>query len=165
MKTDRASKAATATQTTDPLGELLQRAHVTPALPARAEGIALGELVAVQDNGALLVRIPAFGIEVPAAASLVPATADKVGQRVALGFEGADPMRPIVLGFLLDTAQPGVVADGERVLIEAEREIELRCGDAAILLTADGHITLRGSYVTSHASATQRIRGGSVQIN
>jgi len=57
------------------------------------------------------------------------------------------------------------IADGERVLIEAENEIELRCGEAAIILTKDGRILLRGAYISSHASATQRIRGGSIQIN
>jgi hypothetical protein len=29
----------------------------------------------------------------------------------------------------------------------------------------DGHIIIRGTYVTSHASATNRIRGGSVNLN
>lgn len=54
---------------------------------------------------------------------------------------------------------------GKRIVIEAQQEIELRCGDARILLTRDGIVQIRGTYVTSHASATQRIRGGSVQLN
>jgi uncharacterized protein (DUF2345 family) len=58
-----------------------------------------------------------------------------------------------------------VRVDGERVVLQAEHEIELRCGEAAIVLSADGRITLRGTYITSHASATQRILGGSVNVN
>lgn len=55
--------------------------------------------------------------------------------------------------------------DGERVVLNAQHEIELRCGDAAIVLSADGRIEFRGTYITSQASATQRILGGSVNIN
>jgi len=33
------------------------------------------------------------------------------------------------------------------------------------VLEKDGRITIRGSYVTSHASATNRVRGGSVLLN
>ncbi len=58
-----------------------------------------------------------------------------------------------------------ILVDGERVVFQAEHEIELRCGDAAIILSCDGRIELRGTYITSKASATQRILGGSVNIN
>ena len=37
--------------------------------------------------------------------------------------------------------------------------------DFVLLPDLDGRITLRGSYVTSHASAANRIRGGSVLLN
>jgi hypothetical protein len=55
--------------------------------------------------------------------------------------------------------------DGQRHVVEAAQEIELRCGEAAIVLFADGRIQLRGTYITSHASATQRLVGGSVHLN
>jgi hypothetical protein len=58
-----------------------------------------------------------------------------------------------------------LIVDGRHIVLQAEREIELRCGDAAIILSADGHIQLRGTYITSHASATQRILGGSINMN
>lgn len=88
---------------------------------------------------------------------------------LALGFEGNDPGRPIVLGPLMSKpAEPAsldALIDGQRVTLQGEREIELRCGEAAIILSADGRIILRGTYITSHASATQRILGGSVNVN
>ena len=34
-----------------------------------------------------------------------------------------------------------------------------------MIMEKDGHITIRGTYVTSHASAANRIRGGSVNLN
>jgi hypothetical protein len=63
------------------------------------------------------------------------------------------------------TPTPTLTADGQRHVVEAAQEIELRCGEAAIVLTADGRIQLRGTYITSHASATQRLVGGSVHVN
>ena len=90
-----------------------------------------------------------------------------------MGLAGFEHAQLVVLGLLepvlkSNAPSPGlldVVVDGRSVVIEAEQEIELRCGEAAIILSADGHITLRGTYITSHASATQRILGGSVNVN
>jgi hypothetical protein len=55
--------------------------------------------------------------------------------------------------------------DGRRVEIEAADELVLRCGEASITLTRDGRITICGTYVETRARGTNRIRGGSVQIN
>lgn len=151
----------------DSLGALLrQPVRAAVAVPHQADGIAIGTLDAIDADGLLRVSIPAFGLQAVTARSLVTADPARVGQAVALGFEAADPQRPIVLGFMLAQSLPAtVLADGEHVVIEAQQQIELRCGEATIVLTADGQISLRGTYITSHASATQRIRGGSVQIN
>ncbi|NHZ83534.1 hypothetical protein F2P44_30340 [Massilia sp. CCM 8695] len=137
---------------------------------ARAEGIAIGHVEAFSPDGHVLVGIPSFGLTgVPARVLAQPV---EIGQAVALGFEACDPMRPIILGALLPGQQASlprdttdVLLDGEKVTMTAAREIELRCGEAALILSADGRIELRGTYITSHASATQRILGGSVNIN
>jgi len=55
--------------------------------------------------------------------------------------------------------------DGERVVISAEEEIVLQCGNASITLTRAGKILLRGAYLLSRSSGVNRIKGGSVQIN
>ncbi len=55
--------------------------------------------------------------------------------------------------------------DGERQVIEAGRELTLRCGDASITLQSDGTVKIRGRDITSWARRRQRIRGGSVGIN
>lgn len=138
--------------------------------PVRAEGIAIGHVEAFSPDGQALVGIPSFGLSgVPARLLAQPVA---IGQAVALGFEAGDPMRPIILGALLPGQQASaprasteVLLDGEKVSLTAAREIELRCGEAALILSADGRIELRGTYITSHASATQRILGGSVNIN
>jgi hypothetical protein len=123
--------------------------------------------------------VPGLGV-VGVAHSLVPLSAEHEGHGVALSVLAGGSA--IVLGLLWNgvaaqEAQPAQVAqdeapeglvitvDGHREVIEAAEELELRCGEACIVLTADGRIQLRGTYITSHASATQRIVGGSVHVN
>lgn len=55
--------------------------------------------------------------------------------------------------------------DGQRLLLEAREELELRCGDASLTLRRDGLVIVRGTDIVSHAKARNRIRGASVQIN
>ncbi len=54
---------------------------------------------------------------------------------------------------------------GDRQVIEAEHELVLRCGAAAITLRADGTVRITGRDITSWARRRHRIRGGSVAIN
>jgi hypothetical protein len=52
-----------------------------------------------------------------------------------------------------------------RQVIDAEQELVLRCGAAAITLRADGTVRITGRDITSWARRRHRIRGGSVAIN
>ena len=127
----------------------------------RIEGVMIGVLTAL-DAGRPVVAVG--GGTLPAR-SLVPLDGALVGAEVAVLFEEGDPTRPLVLGRLVEPAGPEVLRDGERVRVTAAERIELRVGKASIVMEKDGRITIRGSYVTSHASATMRIRGGSVNLN
>lgn len=147
----------------------------TCTAPRTANGIATGRFDSVADDGTPMVSIAAWGLYGIPARTLAPTDPSRIGEAVALGFESGDPLRPIILGFMLapttqewQAEEPpamDALVDGERVVLTAEHEIELRCGDAALILSADGRIQLRGTYITSHASATQRILGGSVNVN
>ena len=137
-----------------------------------AGGIQLGTLLSIDELGRPLVVWGAQSSTI-AARTLVTVSKENYGQVVVLGFESGEESRPIVLG-LMQQPQTDMTVRGQRVTVEtgdgrvivqAKDELELRCGEAAILLQADGRITLRGQYITSHAEAGQRIRGGSVQIN
>ncbi len=90
------------------------------------------------------------------------------GCDVALLFEEGDPRRPLIVGRIVDPlrkpAPAEIVSDGERSW-SPPRRLELRCGKARIVMEKDGHITIRGTYLVSHASAANRIRGGSVNLN
>ncbi|MEB3047428.1 DUF6484 domain-containing protein [Rhizobium mulingense] len=135
----------------------------------RIEGVVIGLLLGF-DAGVPLVVFPGNPEEIAVRArSLAELTSAMVGAEVALLFEGGDASRPLIVGRIIDPARrsstPTVVRDGERVQITAEERIELRCGKATIIMEKDGHITIRGTYVTSHASAANRVRGGSVNLN
>jgi hypothetical protein len=58
-----------------------------------------------------------------------------------------------------------VKVDDERVVIEGQKEIVLKCGDASITLTRAGKILIRGKYLLNRSSGVNRIMGGSVQVN
>lgn len=135
----------------------------------RIEGVVIGILLGFE-AGAPLVVFPGNPRETAMPArSLADLTSVTIGAEVALLFEGGDPTRPLVVGRIVEPARkastPNIIRDGERVRITGEERIELRCGKATIIMEKDGHITIRGTYVTSHASAANRIRGGSVNLN
>jgi hypothetical protein len=104
-----------------------------------------------------------------------------VGKEAVLAFEAGDPTRPIILGLLaapheVRTQEPtiesinptpsiGVTADGERLVLSAQREIELRCGKASITLTQAGKVIIRGSYVLSRSTGANCVKGASIQLN
>ncbi len=46
--------------------------------------------------------------------------------------------------------------------VPVNEQIELRVGKASIVMKKDGHITIRGTYLVSHASAANRIRHNAI---
>jgi hypothetical protein len=55
--------------------------------------------------------------------------------------------------------------DGFRIVLRADREIVLECGESSLILQRDGRVVLRGVEVVSRASRTNKIRGACVKIN
>jgi hypothetical protein len=53
----------------------------------------------------------------------------------------------------------------ESLVLKADQQIVLSCGDSTITLRHDGKVLITGVDVVSRAARTQRIKGGSVQIN
>lgn len=151
----------------------------SPAAPA---SVSFGTLVDVAPDGSLRVASPHTGWTPREAVSTVPATRADVGRRVVLAFEGGDPERPVVMG-LVQRAEPApsasadaaarlpvgaarrVRVDGDTVTIEADRELELRCGQSSITLRASGEVYLKGVKIVSRARGTHKIKGASVLIN
>ena len=108
------------------------------------------------------------------ARSVVPLRLSQVGSEVLVVFQEGDVQRPIILGVLepqglapacAAVSATSVQVDGERQLIEAEREIVLRCGDASITLTRAGKVIIQGRYILSHSSGYNKIKGAAIDIN
>jgi hypothetical protein len=136
----------------------------------RLDGVAIGILLGFGDNGEPLVVFAGNPREeaVPARTTAALVAGD-VGREVALLFESGDPARPVVIGRLLRPADPPTLptidVDNERLEVNADREIVLRCGKASITLTRAGKILIRGTYISSWSSGAHRIKGGSVHLN
>ena len=133
----------------------------------RIDGIMIGRLTGF-DGGTPLVQYPANPGNNPCPArSVVALSTQDVGAELALQFEDGVPEKPLILGRIVapDATVPEVISDGDRVRVTAQERLELRCGKASIIMEADGHVTIRGSYLVNHATAANRIRGGSVNIN
>ncbi|TGQ77095.1 MULTISPECIES: DUF6484 domain-containing protein [unclassified Mesorhizobium] len=135
----------------------------------RIDGVVIGIFLGFDDTSPLVV-FPGNPVETAIAArSLIKLDASMIGAEVALLFREGDPLQPLIVGKLVEPSRRAhaqqIVRDGELVHIVGNERIELRCGKSVIIMEKDGHITIRGTYVTSHASAANRIRGGSVNLN
>ena len=112
--------------------------------------------------------------QIVVAHTTVPLSRSNIGAKVLVLFEGGDAGRPIVVGVLqehrptskTDSGQPvSVQVDDDRLVLSAEREIILRCGDASITLTRAGKVIIKGSYILSRSSGYNKIKGAAVDIN
>lgn len=141
----------------------------TPALP----GVIIGHVVGFEAERGPTVDFPG-NTSGPTAARLLVAldaaalAAAAAGRRAcALLFERGDAGLPLIVGLVEATAAAPRAAtiDGKRVVLTGEEEVELRCGEASISLKKNGKLVIRGAYVETRAKGTNRIKGGSVQIN
>jgi Domain of unknown function (DUF6484) len=148
----------------------------------RSARVIVGKIVGVFERRIPIVDYAMNPVGRPLTArSVVPLGEESINMDVVLAFEDGDPRQPIVLGTLecrreARESAPGEAAaptipplhlqsEGQRLVITAQRELELRCGQASILLTSAGKVLIRGTYVCSRSSGVNRIKGGSVHIN
>ncbi len=140
-----------------------------PALP----GVCVGHVVgfdaergpAVDFPGNAAGPIPARLLVALDATTLAAAAAGR--RQCALLFERGDAGLPLIVGLVETVAAPPRAAniDGRRIVLTGEEEVELRCGEASISLKKNGKLVIRGAYIETRAKGTNRIKGGSVQIN
>lgn len=151
-----------------------------PAMPSEAAlprpgsdtgwEVVVGTIVGMISSAEALVEIPRIS---PAAAmkarTAVSLSEKEVGQQAVLAFEDGDLAKPIILGLIKTAANAAgkvtMGADGDKFVVVADREIELRCGEASITLTRAGKVLIKGEYVLTRAKGVNRIKGAAVSIN
>ncbi len=164
----------------DPFAALSDRpVGAAPSSPAARAAAVTARLRGFDlDDRPLILGVPELPGEILPAVTTVPLRRDQVGSTVVVLFEQGDARRPIIVGVLQDRREPTaattapdetrrvqVQADDERVVLTAEREIVLRCGQASITLTRAGKVLIKGTYVLSRASGYNKIKGAAVDIN
>lgn len=148
-------------------------APAAPLSPFSSGGCVVGRIVGLGPAGEPLVDWDgpgAPGVTPGRAAVAVDRAA--VGREAVLLFDHGDPRRPVVVGLIQGPspveANPTPVAvesDGQRLLLTAQSEIVLRCGEASLVLTRDGKILIRGAYLSTRTAGVTRIKGGAIQLN
>ena len=142
----------------------------------RIDSAIVGELLGlVPERASALVRYPGqAGTAALEARTCVALLAEDIGQSVVLLFDRGDPLSPIVMAMIRSgTSVPSSCSgssaitreNGDRVIIGAAERLVLRCGEASLTLTRAGKLLIRGTYVSSHSSGVNKIKGGSVQLN
>lgn len=135
--------------------------------------ICLGRYLGMDEDGKPQLSCPGGNGGPVLAQSLVPLDTLMPDQTVAWTLPQGAGM-PLIIGKIWTGAPPPASAslptlvevdDGEELVLRASRRLTLRCGEAALTLTADGQVLTRGVYISSHASGVQRIRGAAVRIN
>jgi hypothetical protein len=160
----------------DDFAALSRRKLATAQAPAMLPGAATVRFHGFDlDEQALVVGLPGLPHEVVAAGTTVPLLRQHIGSTVVVLFDQGDVRRPIIVGVLqkqhsaLIAAVPeplvSAQVDDQRVVLTAEREIVLRCGEASITLTRAGKVLIRGSYVLTSSSGYNKIKGAAVDIN
>ncbi|MDH4556941.1 hypothetical protein E8F11_17500 [Pseudomonas sp. BN417] len=154
------------------LDAMLRRQAEVSARNTRVDGVLIGWLADIDDNGTPLVMVPDLLPEPRPAVSLCPLSEDQVGTQCAVMFGAGNRDNPILMGMLhhnvLTLTHSGgaqVQDDGESLRIEHAKEIALHCGKASLRLTRDGRIELRGTTLISHATGLNRVRGASIKLN
>jgi hypothetical protein len=148
-----------------------------PAAEQPFAGCVVGRVVEVTDRGEPIVAFPGSVPEgLRARTVLAPGERTAPGTVVLLAFENGERSLPIILGAPRDRIDEAPtrtsVSTGEELVlnlrtlvVEAHREIVLRCGDGSLTIRADGTIVVRGTNLLSRSSGANRIKGGAVRIN
>ncbi len=136
------------------------------ALAVAPGAVVSGEVVERKADGTLFVNFRQNTLGPLIARTLVEDV--HPGARVVLAFDGNDPTRPIILGILYDRARTDgktVYLKAARIVVEAQDELLLRCGEGSIEARRDGKVSVKGRDVLSRATRTNKVRGATVQIN
>ena len=134
-------------------------------------GAQVCELVGLTDDGsvAFVMDSQRPGGAALRARSVVDLQARDIGRQVVVLFATSGSEDAVVMGVIRSHPAGAQMlemeADGQRLIVCANKQLVLRCGRASITLTSAGKVLIEGSYILSKSSGVNRIKGGSVQLN
>jgi hypothetical protein len=138
------------------------------------QGVAVAAFAGFDAEGRFLVTL-GEGMAPVQALSTVGLAPGDAGAAVVVAFEKGEARHPVIVGRLqpphakvlpaAEAVRMEASVDGERVLLQARERIELRCGDASIVLTRAGKVLINGNYVLSRSRGANRVKGAYVGIN
>lgn len=123
----------------------------------------VGRVVVVEANGDVLVDFRGNELGPIRARVATNETLGGKDEPVLLLFENGDRRLPIIVGAVQVGARPGLPK--RKLVFEAGEEITIACGKSSITLRRDGRVVIKGTELVSRASATNKIKGATVQIN
>lgn len=134
-----------------------------------------GQVLDTRDPTSVVVSIDGNDLERVRCDLLVPSTVStfmpEVGDKV-LTWVPHDGGQGVILGRIGPShAQSSEVltetkeAVPDELVIEARKNLTLKCGEGSITIREDGKILIKGKDLVSHARRMNRIKGGSVSIN
>jgi len=90
-----------------------------------------------------------------------------LGARVLVLLPAAGEDRGTVLGIVAPYETPLPLPGGApaELRLEARERLEIRCGESALTMDAEGRVLVKGKDIVTRAKRTQKIRGGTVHIN
>lgn len=143
--------------------------------------VVTGHLQGIDDEGRVLFvpereSSPAMPVAIGIAISdgvLIPAARSQ--QRALVVRTSETPPQWVLIGLVRERVQSGardatpgqleVRVDGETLKLSAQREIELSCGNASLVLRQSGRVILKGNYLVTSSRGPIKIKGASVEIN
>jgi hypothetical protein len=135
-------------------------------------GLVIASFVGRDEAGRPMVCVP-DGLGGRIVTATAAATLDGItfGAEVVVMFDAGDPDKAVVIGRVARPAPApaseamAVTLDGETLRLSAEKGIVLSCGKSSVTLTRSGKIILRGTSILSRATGTNKMKGGSIQLN
>jgi hypothetical protein len=135
---------------------------------AKKKSVSLAQFKGFDDDGRFLVSLNQ-STETQYALSTIGLSNSDIGTEVAIAYIDDDEGTLIIIGRIERSKGSEqnltVKMDGERIVLHADRDIELRCGNASIVLTRAGKVLIKGSYVLTKSSGANKIKGAYVDIN
>jgi hypothetical protein len=147
---------------------------------AAAIGARIGRIVALRPPDVIEVDFQGNPHGPLPAKSTIAIMERFIHQPVVLVFENSDLRRPVIIGLIQEQSVPArnsalaeisreeiveIRVDGEKLIVDAKKEIEIRCGQSSLIMTSDGKVILKGEQITSRARRTNKVKGAAVRIN